>query len=77
MNVRSCNHTDPCNYPSFPTGIDDAESECGLDQGVRFDWIINNDGDAVLLEEQLKQLFVLAKNKSANNGQKSVLVNGS
>lgn len=44
---------------------------------MRFDWIINNDGDAVLLEEQLKQLFVLAKNKSANNGQKSVLVNGS
>lgn len=66
----------PCHY-AFSAGIDDAESECGLDQGVQFDWIINNDGDAVLLEKQLKELFVLAKNKSADNGQKSALVNGS
>ncbi|KAG5271352.1 hypothetical protein AALO_G00178760 [Alosa alosa] len=57
----------------FTPGIDDAESECGLDQGVQFDWIINNNGDAVLLEEQLKELFVLAKEKSAhNNGQQSI-----
>lgn len=41
-----------------------------------FDWIVSNDGDAVLLEEQLKELLVLAKNKSAYNGPKNVPVNG-
>lgn len=37
-------------------GVDDAESECGLDQGVAFDWVITNDGDEVALDEQLEML---------------------
>ncbi|XP_069734984.1 phosphomevalonate kinase [Phaenicophaeus curvirostris] len=41
----------------FVPGVDDAESECGLDQGVAFDWIITNDGDEVALDEQLETLL--------------------
>ncbi|KAL8184534.1 UNVERIFIED_CONTAM: hypothetical protein K2H54_019670 [Gekko kuhli] len=41
----------------FVTGIDDAESECGLDQGVAFDWVITNDGDQLSLEAQLEKLL--------------------
>ncbi|XP_072524569.1 phosphomevalonate kinase [Salminus brasiliensis] len=48
----------------FTTGVDDAESECGLDQGVNFDWTISNDGDAALLEGQLEKLLSLAKERS-------------
>ncbi|NXL75972.1 PMVK kinase, partial [Leptocoma aspasia] len=40
----------------FVTGVDDAESECGLDQGVAFDWVITNDGDKVALSKQLEML---------------------
>ncbi|NWT33894.1 PMVK kinase, partial [Cardinalis cardinalis] len=40
----------------FVPGVDDAESECGLDQGVAFDWVITNDGDEVALGEQLEEL---------------------
>ncbi|XP_041649769.1 phosphomevalonate kinase isoform X2 [Cheilinus undulatus] len=46
---------------SFTTGVDDAESECGLDNGVEFDWIITNDVDAPSLEEQLQPILKLAK----------------
>ncbi|XP_065130394.2 phosphomevalonate kinase [Paramisgurnus dabryanus] len=45
---------------SFTAGIDDAESECGLDEGVKFDWIIQNDEDDVL-EKQLQGLLSLVK----------------
>lgn len=38
-------------------GVDDAESECGLDQGVAFDWVITNDGDEQSLVEQLETLL--------------------
>lgn len=38
-------------------GVDDAESECGLDSGVRFDWIITNEADAPSLEEQLQPIL--------------------
>ncbi|NXY25755.1 PMVK kinase, partial [Atrichornis clamosus] len=41
----------------FVTGVDDAESECGLDQGVAFDWVITNDGDKLSLDEQLETLL--------------------
>lgn len=37
-------------------GVDDAESECGLDQGVAFDWVITNDGDTAALDKQLEVL---------------------
>ncbi|NWS78213.1 PMVK kinase, partial [Crotophaga sulcirostris] len=41
----------------FVAGVDDAESECGLDEGVAFDWVITNDGDEVALDEQLETLL--------------------
>ncbi|NXL66978.1 PMVK kinase, partial [Chordeiles acutipennis] len=41
----------------FVSGVDDAESECGLDQGVAFDWVITNDGDELALGEQLETLL--------------------
>ena len=34
-------------------GVDDAESECDLDAGVKFDVIINNGGDDQTLTAQL------------------------
>ncbi|KAG7469481.1 hypothetical protein MATL_G00129420 [Megalops atlanticus] len=48
----------------FTPGIDDAESECGLDHGVHFDWVICNDSDASPLEEQLQGLLALAQDKA-------------
>ncbi|KAM9251899.1 phosphomevalonate kinase [Cariama cristata] len=42
---------------AFVAGVDDAESECGLDQGVAFDWVIANDGDELSLDEQLETLL--------------------
>ncbi|XP_053330763.1 phosphomevalonate kinase isoform X1 [Spea bombifrons] len=42
--------------PSLPD-IDDAESECGLDHGVVFNWIISNDGAPGALEGQLQKLL--------------------
>uniref|UniRef100_A0A8C7UZ78 Phosphomevalonate kinase n=1 Tax=Oncorhynchus mykiss TaxID=8022 RepID=A0A8C7UZ78_ONCMY len=45
---------------AIPTPI----SECGLDQGVDFDWIIKNEGDGSQLEEQLATgLLSIAKEK--------------
>ncbi|CAM4705290.1 unnamed protein product [Leuciscus chuanchicus] len=41
----------------FTTGVDDAESECGLDEGLQFDWILQNDGEHELLEKQLEELL--------------------
>ncbi|CAL8288876.1 unnamed protein product [Merluccius merluccius] len=43
----------------FTAGIDDAESECGLD-GEEFDWIITNEAESPALEEQLKDILHLA-----------------
>ncbi|XP_023372194.1 phosphomevalonate kinase isoform X3 [Otolemur garnettii] len=40
----------------FTPGVDDAESECGLDNFGGFDWVIENHGDAQCLEEQLEVL---------------------
>lgn len=45
---------------SFTAGVDDAESECGLDTGVEFDWIITNEDDAPSLEEQLQPILKMA-----------------
>ncbi|XP_016375746.1 phosphomevalonate kinase-like [Sinocyclocheilus rhinocerous] len=47
----------------FTTGIDDAESECGLDEGVKFDFIIRNDGADDVLEKQLEDLRSLIKSR--------------
>lgn len=45
---------------SFTTGVDDAESECGLDLVSDWDWIISNEGDAQDLEDQLRPITDLA-----------------
>ncbi|XP_073408491.1 phosphomevalonate kinase [Dendrobates tinctorius] len=47
----------------YTVGVDDAESECGLDSGVTYDWIITNDGDQASLDEQLHglQAFILSR----------------
>uniref|UniRef100_A0A3Q0SLP1 Phosphomevalonate kinase n=1 Tax=Amphilophus citrinellus TaxID=61819 RepID=A0A3Q0SLP1_AMPCI len=44
---------------SFTTGVDDAESECGLDSGIKFDWIIINEANAPSLDEQLHPILQL------------------
>ncbi|XP_049974707.1 phosphomevalonate kinase isoform X1 [Alexandromys fortis] len=47
----------------FTPGVDDAESECGLDNLGSFDWVIENHGDEQCLEDQLENLlgFIRAK----------------
>ncbi|XP_038958269.1 phosphomevalonate kinase isoform X1 [Rattus norvegicus] len=47
----------------FTRGVDDAESECGLDSFGDFDWVIENHGDEQCLEDQLENLleFIHAK----------------
>eukprot|EP00041_Stephanoeca_diplocostata_P011902 m.197444 g.197444 ORF g.197444 m.197444 type:complete len:143 (-) comp18720_c0_seq1:197-625(-) len=42
----------------FTPGVDDAASECGLDKR-EWDIVIDNDGDAQKLEEQLSELIQL------------------
>ncbi|XP_017658870.1 phosphomevalonate kinase isoform X2 [Nannospalax galili] len=41
----------------FIPGVDDAESECGLDNFGSFDWVIENHGDEQCLENQLENLL--------------------
>lgn len=50
----------------FTAGIDDAESECGLD-GEEFDWIITNEADAPALEEQLENILHLASHAAGQH----------
>ncbi|KAJ3597459.1 hypothetical protein NHX12_000984 [Muraenolepis orangiensis] len=45
-------------------GIDDAESECGLD-GEEFDWIITNEADAPALDKQLENILLLASHHNS------------
>lgn len=42
------------------SGVDDAESECGLDR-VQFDWVITNEADAPSLDQQLQPILTRAK----------------
>lgn len=42
---------------AFTPGVDDAESECGLDNFGSFDWVIENHGDEQSLENQLQNLL--------------------
>ncbi|XP_022100904.1 phosphomevalonate kinase-like isoform X2 [Acanthaster planci] len=41
----------------YTKGIDDAESECDLDHGVTWDFIISNNGNIDVLEPQLAQII--------------------
>ncbi|XP_059422970.1 phosphomevalonate kinase [Carassius carassius] len=57
----------------FNKGIDDAESECGLDEGVKFDFIIRNDGADDVLEKQLEDLLSLIKSpEEESNTQNNI-----
>lgn len=47
----------------FTPGVDDAESECGLDSFEAFNWIIENHGDVQYLEEQLESLVEFVRSK--------------
>ncbi|XP_043733437.1 phosphomevalonate kinase isoform X1 [Cervus elaphus] len=51
----------------FTPGVDDAESECGLDNFGTFDWVIENHGDEQRLEEQLEHLESGVFKASLNN----------
>lgn len=51
--LEGCDLTSPC----LSTGVDDGESECGLDNFGGFDWVIENHGDEWHLEEQLENLI--------------------
>ncbi|XP_031735219.1 phosphomevalonate kinase isoform X1 [Anarrhichthys ocellatus] len=63
--------------PVCLSGVDDAESECGLDSGVDFDWIVTNETDAPSLEEQLQPIMKLAEDAASSSlchGSINVLV---
>ncbi|XP_039107266.1 phosphomevalonate kinase isoform X2 [Hyaena hyaena] len=47
----------------FIPGVDDAESECGLDHMEGFDWVVENHGDAGSLEEQLRRLVDFVRSR--------------
>ncbi|XP_033833896.1 phosphomevalonate kinase [Periophthalmus magnuspinnatus] len=53
---------------SFTAGVDDAESECGLDSGVEWDWIISNEGDPQDLKDQLRPVIDLALKAGSEPG---------
>ncbi|XP_075934485.1 phosphomevalonate kinase isoform X3 [Anarhichas minor] len=53
--------------PVCLSGVDDAESECGLDSGVDFDWIVTNETDAPSLEEQLQPIMKLVEDAASSS----------
>ncbi|XP_075704554.1 phosphomevalonate kinase-like [Rhinoderma darwinii] len=63
VRVVASQETRRCRGWIYTPEVDDAESECGLDTGVAFDWIITNDKDEVSLDEQLHKLkaFILSR----------------
>jgi polysaccharide deacetylase 2 family uncharacterized protein YibQ len=44
------------------SGVDDAESECGLDN-ESFDIVVDNDGDTEILQKTLEKLKQIAQTK--------------
>ena len=50
----------------FFLGIDDAESECNLDEGVVFDMVLKNDGDRDELEKCLSDICERVQKKRSN-----------
>lgn len=66
MNTYMANKVES-DLPVCPSGVDDAESECGLDSGVEFDWIITNEADGPSLEEQLQPILKLSKEAADNH----------
>ena len=41
----------------FTPGIDDAESECGLDTGINWDFVIDNSGDDTQLRKDIENVM--------------------
>ncbi|XP_031735220.1 phosphomevalonate kinase isoform X2 [Anarrhichthys ocellatus] len=77
VRVQSSEETRKQRGWSFSAGVDDAESECGLDSGVDFDWIVTNETDAPSLEEQLQPIMKLAEDAASSSlchGSINVLV---
>nr|XP_020474448.1 phosphomevalonate kinase [Monopterus albus] len=67
VRVQSSEQTRKQRGWSFTTGVDDAESECGLDSGVEFDWIITNEADAPSLDKQLQPILKLAMEAASSS----------
>ncbi|KAF7460649.1 phosphomevalonate kinase [Marmota monax] len=57
----------------FTPGVDDAESECDLDDFGDFDWVIENHGDEQHLEEQLANLLKFVHSRLYLSGSRSEL----
>ncbi|XP_075418681.1 phosphomevalonate kinase isoform X2 [Tenrec ecaudatus] len=47
----------------FTQGVDDAESECGLDDFGDFDWVIENHDEEQRLEGQLQNLLAFVHSR--------------
>lgn len=47
----------------YITGVDDAESECGLDEGIHWDYLIHNNGDQDLLDKDIDHLVTIVQEK--------------
>ena len=47
----------------FTQGIDDAESECGLDTGNEWDFMVQNDGDSQLLDTTVTNIIECIKKR--------------
>ncbi|XP_024117877.2 phosphomevalonate kinase isoform X1 [Oryzias melastigma] len=69
VRVQCSNETRQKRGWSFTPGVDDAESECGLDEGVHFDWVITNEAAAPPLDEQLQPILDLARKAAASANQ--------
>ncbi|RVE63250.1 hypothetical protein OJAV_G00163910 [Oryzias javanicus] len=69
VRVQCSNETRQKRGWSFTPGVDDAESECGLDEGVHFDWVIFNEAAAPTLDDQLRPILELARNAAASAHQ--------
>ncbi|KAM7421698.1 hypothetical protein PAMA_015713 [Pampus argenteus] len=67
VRVQSSENTRKQRGWSFTPGVDDAESECGLDSRVEFDWIITNEANAPSLAEQLQPILMLAEEAASSS----------
>ncbi|KAM3910138.1 phosphomevalonate kinase [Leptodactylus fuscus] len=63
VRVVACEETRRLRGWVYTPEVDDAESECGLDTGVTFDWTLTNDGDQVSLDEQLRGLEAFTRSR--------------
>ncbi|XP_077454029.1 phosphomevalonate kinase [Stigmatopora argus] len=69
IRIESREETRRCRGWIFTAGVDDGESECGLDAGVDFHWTVTNEDDAPPLDEQLRPILALAAEAAARAGK--------